>query len=533
MRQPDQAVCPACNAQRPHQGWPVDPYIGRLIDQKYRIEKRLAAGGFGTVFLATHLHGEHELGKVVLKFLHSELAHDAAIAKRFVTEAKAARELTSPHVVRVFDLGFSDEGVPFMVQEYITGDGLDVVMKKAHGRLPFDRVVQIAMQIAEAMDEAHSKGILHRDLKPENLKLTPQREREFVKVLDFGIARVDSGKSVATNSFIGTPRYMAPEQIKQKEIDGRADVFALGVIIFEMLTGEPPIPADSEMEYIHLNLIAAPRDIRSLRADIPQVLADLVMRMMAKDKEERPSSMAEVYTELHAFAQLHPDVKVSSEDTGVKRVQQRAQFRPSITAKQEGVVQTPASLKPAPTSTGTPMIQPAVHTIAPEGIRSNRNIVIGGALGLVILAGVGIGLAISKSTSHPTTPVGVPMTSNVTPASGGGSLGQNPPSGTAPTGHLPGVEVPPPVLPGGELPAPPPTPPGTDPTPPPPATPPGENTAVTAPPPATPPANPEATNPPPGEGQQTTPTKRTKRPQPVDDPFRRGTVRPQRGRGIR
>ena len=109
MRQPDQAVCPACNANRPHQGWPVDPYIGRLIDQKYRIEKRLAAGGFGTVFLATHLHGEHELGKVVLKFLHSELAHDAAIAKRFVTEAKAARELTSPHVVRVFDLGFSEE----------------------------------------------------------------------------------------------------------------------------------------------------------------------------------------------------------------------------------------------------------------------------------------------------------------------------------------------------------------------------------------------------------------------------------------
>jgi serine/threonine-protein kinase len=516
----------------------VDPYIGRLIDQKYRIEKRLAAGGFGTVFLATHLHGEHELGKVVLKFLHSELAHDAAITKRFVTEAKAARELTSPHVVRVFDLGFSEEGIPFMVQEYIKGEGLDVAMKKAHGRLPFDRVVQIAMQIAEAMDEAHAKGILHRDLKPENLRLTPQRDREFVKVLDFGIARVDSGNSVATNSFIGTPRYMAPEQIKQKALDGRADIFALGVILFEMLTGEPPIPADSEMEYIHLNLIAAPRDIRSLRTDIPQVLADLVMRMMSKDKEERPSSMAEVYTELHAFAQLHPDVKVSSDDTGVKRVQQRAQFQPSITAKQEGVVQTPASLRPAATATGTPAIQPAVHTIAPAGMRSNRNLVIGGALGLVILAGVGIGLAIPKRTNQPAPLVSVPMTSPVTPSTGGGSAVQPPtwPSiiGTAPATREVAVPARPPTAAPGLDAVATTTPPSGGPTT---LTPPGDTTTTTppsgGPTTLTPPGDTTPTTPPPSNGQpQTTPTKRVVKKQPPADPFRRGKIGGRRGRGI-
>jgi serine/threonine-protein kinase len=273
--------------------------IGRMIDGKYRVDRRLAAGGFGTVFVATQMHAQTELGTVVLKFLHSELAHDPRISKRFVTEARAARELTNPHVVRVFDLGMLEDGVPFMVQEFVAGEGLDAILAREKV-LPVDRVIRIGMQVAEAMAEAHAKGILHRDLKPENLRIQTTIQGDFVKVLDFGIARVEKG-GTATNSFIGTPRYMAPEQIKQKDIDSRADVFALGVILFELLAGEPPIPAETDMEYIHLNLIAQPRDIRTIRADVPDALADLVDRMMAKEKSERPAGMSGVYEALAAL----------------------------------------------------------------------------------------------------------------------------------------------------------------------------------------------------------------------------------------
>ncbi len=290
-------TCAACGVPRPPAGWPIDSMVGRLIDSKYRIDRRLSTGGFGTVFIATQMHGKQELGTAVLKFLHPELAHDPNVSKRFVTEAKAARELSSPHVVRVFDLGFSEEGIPFMVQEYVAGEGLDQIIKQG-GPLAVDRVMRIGMQIAEAMDEAHGKGILHRDLKPENLRIQASIQGDFAKVLDFGIARVERGTSAATNSFIGTPRYMPPEQIKQKGVDARSDVFALGVILFEMLTGEPPILAESEMEYIHLNLVQEPRDVRTLRPGLPNGLADLVMRMMAKEKEARPASMAIVYTAL-------------------------------------------------------------------------------------------------------------------------------------------------------------------------------------------------------------------------------------------
>ncbi len=295
----EEATCAACGSERPPHGWPVDVLIGRLIDGKYRVDKRLAAGGFGTVYVATQMHAKTELGTVVLKFLHSELAHDPRISKRFVTEARAARELTNPHMVRVFDLGMLEDGVPFMVQEYVVGEGLDAILAREKA-LPVDRVIKLGMQVAEAMSEAHAKGILHRDLKPENLRIQKTIQGDFVKVLDFGIARVEKS-GTATNSFIGTPRYMAPEQIKQKDIDARSDVFALGVILFELLAGEPPIPAETDMEYIHLNLVAKPQDIRSIRTDVPDGLADLIDRMMAKEKSERPAGMGSVYEQMAAL----------------------------------------------------------------------------------------------------------------------------------------------------------------------------------------------------------------------------------------
>jgi serine/threonine-protein kinase len=188
-----------------------------------------------------------------------------------------------------------------MVMEFLEGRSLADVLEKER-RLAPARAVAIAMQVAEAMDECHERGILHRDLKPDNLLLQPQRSGDFVKILDFGIARVVTPGMQATSTLLGTPRYMAPEQLMQQEIDGRVDVFALGVILFEMLAGEPPLRAKTPMEYLHLNINVTPRLVSELVADLPPDLVALVNRMLAKSRDERPETMGAVHEALSAIA---------------------------------------------------------------------------------------------------------------------------------------------------------------------------------------------------------------------------------------
>lgn len=297
------AACLGCTLVRPHAGWPVDQQVGRVFQGKYRVDSRLASGGFGTVFLAMQVHGGVEMGRVILKFLHPEHAADPSITKRFFTEVKTARELINPHIVRVFDLGYDDDGTPFMVQEFIEGEGMDEILEREK-RLAPSAALKIASQVAEGMAEAHRKQIIHRDLKPENLRI--QRGTGIVKILDFGIARVATARGTATNSFIGTPRYMPPEQIKQQKLDNGVDIFALGVILFEALAGEPPILHEqSELEYIHLNLIQDPRKLVDLVDGCPPELSDFVDSMLAKDRAARPADMEAVVSALQGFALKH------------------------------------------------------------------------------------------------------------------------------------------------------------------------------------------------------------------------------------
>jgi len=290
-----------CGFQRPGRGWPTDPYIGRMVDAKYRIERRLGAGGMGAVFLAKQMHGQTELGKVVLKFLLGEHLHNPSIRNRFVNEARAARQIASPHVVKVFDLGFDEDGAPFMVLEHLQGTSLAAVLQ-SEGRLHPDRAVGIALQIAEAMEECHQKQILHRDLKPANILLQPQRIGDFVKVLDFGIARVPQPDGQMTSTLMGTPRYMPPEQIMMRDIDAGVDIFALGVILFEMIAGEPPILATTPYEYVQLNVTASPRRLDAIVGGMPPLLVDLLDRMLAKERSRRPASMGELFAELRTIA---------------------------------------------------------------------------------------------------------------------------------------------------------------------------------------------------------------------------------------
>ena len=297
--------CPQCDMEPSERGWPVDRFVGRLVDGKYRIERRLGAGGFALVFLAQQVRGNIELGPVVLKFLHQMLADNKSVRRRFVNEAKAARKVGSPHVVKVFDLGFDDDGMPFMAMEYLEGDSLDQVLQRRPSGLPPERTLRIASQVAAAVEACHQEGIIHRDLKPDNLMLVGQQGEDFVKVLDFGIARVPTTDAEVTRTMMGTPRYMPPEQILQQEIDTGADIFALGVIIYECLTGRPPIKGRTAMEYLQSNLNVSPTPLRQVKPSMPAELELLLGRMMAKNRADRPPSMADVALRLRAIAETH------------------------------------------------------------------------------------------------------------------------------------------------------------------------------------------------------------------------------------
>ncbi len=310
-------VCLNCESSRPPQGWPVDPYIGKILAKKYRIDRRLSVGGFGMVFLATQVHQGQTLGVVIIKMLHPEHAFDPVVTKRFINEVKAARSVTNPHVVKIFDVDFDQGNIPYMVQEFVEGLGLAEFLEK-HVLMTVPRAVSIGLQVAEGMDEAHQQDIIHRDLKPENIILQPGKRGDFVKIIDFGIARVTTADGLNTASFVGTPRYMPPEQIRGKKLDGRADIFALGVILFEMITGRPPIRVqDSDIEYLTLNTTAEPDHIRDVDPDVPPALDALVHRMMAKDPANRPATMKEIAI---ALSQISDEAGFSPEMTGEFRV---------------------------------------------------------------------------------------------------------------------------------------------------------------------------------------------------------------------
>ncbi len=289
----DQERCPRCEFERPRLGWPVDETIGKVVNQKYRITERLGRGGFGLVMRGRQLHDEHDLGDVVLKFMQSSLSQDLSLRKRFINEARAARSLRSPHVVKVFDFDFDEHGVPFMVMEYLEGEPLSRVIRRRP--LSVKRTLDVAAQLAGAMEECHRAGIIHRDLKPSNVLL----QNGFAKIIDFGIARM--ADSTLTKTLMGTPKYMAPEQIQRDEMDGRTDIFALGVIIHECLCGEPPIAAGDDLQYLMLNLEAPPTPLREVAPDAPAALEGLLLRMMAKDPDDRPVSMADVVARLRAI----------------------------------------------------------------------------------------------------------------------------------------------------------------------------------------------------------------------------------------
>lgn len=258
----------------------------------YRLYKRIGGGGFATVYAARDVRTN---ALVAIKILHPHLAQDAQFVARFRREAENLRKLPPhPNIVRFLSVG-QQGNINFLVFEYLEGKDLSQVIAERR-QLPVGEAIGIASQIAQALEVAHRHGLVHRDIKPSNIKITPQG---MVKVLDFGIARAAEGtKLTQTGTFMGTPDYMAPEIWEGKTTDIRSDIYALGALFFEMLTGVSPFRAETPAVVMRRHLMEAVPSIRMKRTDVPLFVEQIIARMMAKRPEARYQGPSEVLTAL-------------------------------------------------------------------------------------------------------------------------------------------------------------------------------------------------------------------------------------------
>src|SRR5918997_2962881 len=226
-----------------------DPLIGQTLAEKYRIEELINEGGMGAVYRSTHILMDKT---VAIKVLHPALAADDKIVARFSREARAASRISHPHALNVTDFGESENGIVFLIMEYLRGQTLKEVVQ-SDAPMPIQRVVEIVRQVSGALEAAHAEGVVHRDLKSDNIMLVEvgDNNADWAKVLDFGIAKIQESVGqdpalTAPNLIIGTPQYMSPEQCSQaSEIDARSDIYSFGIILYEMLVGHVPFSADS------------------------------------------------------------------------------------------------------------------------------------------------------------------------------------------------------------------------------------------------------------------------------------------------
>ncbi len=263
-----------------------DPMIGRWILEQYLVKAKIGEGGMGAVYLAE----QPSVGRnAVIKIMHPWLSTDPKIAARFDTEARAAARLQNPHIVSVYNYGRLPDQTLFIAMEYLEGCTIADLMR-SEGRIEAHRAVGIATQVCEALQEAHRRGVIHRDLTPNNLMLVARRGGpDFVKVLDFGVAKL-GGEVTAGRGTVGTPGYMAPEQLRDEPVDGRADIYALAHILYEMLTGRAAFEASSPAALLnkHVNELPRPMMAAAPGIHINPGLEACVMRGLAKHPYQRP-----------------------------------------------------------------------------------------------------------------------------------------------------------------------------------------------------------------------------------------------------
>jgi eukaryotic-like serine/threonine-protein kinase len=288
----------------PPPGSSVAGYSGMTLDGRYKIETVLGEGGMGVVYLARHKVIDK---RVAVKILRADFARRKEITDRFLQEAKAASSIGSPHIVDISDFGELPDGSTYFVMEWLDGIPLSKITRERNA-VPLPRLIAIARQIADGLGAAHARGIVHRDLKPDNVFLVRHGSNtDFVKILDFGIAKVmndPSQKRTQAGALFGTPHYMAPEQAAGTPVDARTDVYALGVILYELASGRLPFDGNSLMGILTQHMFKAPAPIRTKEAHgpVPASFEAIIMKALSKHPDHRYATMQALSDDLDRLA---------------------------------------------------------------------------------------------------------------------------------------------------------------------------------------------------------------------------------------
>jgi serine/threonine protein kinase len=291
-------LCPSDGVALETEG---DSLLGQTLAGKYRIDERLSEGGMGAVYRGTHVLMDKT---VAIKVLRPSLAADEKIVARFSREARAASRISHPNALSVTDFGEDENGIVFLVMEFLRGKTLKEVIRE-EGPMPLSRVTGIMLQIGGALEAAHAQGVVHRDLKSDNIMLINTPAGDYAKVLDFGIAKIKEPEGefdpglTAPNLVIGTPQYMSPEQCSQAaDIDARSDIYSFGVILYEMLVGHVPFTGESPTAIMMKHLQDPAPSVLDERDDLPPAIGRIVSRAMAKRPEERYQRIEELIEDL-------------------------------------------------------------------------------------------------------------------------------------------------------------------------------------------------------------------------------------------
>ena len=279
--------------------------IGRTLADKYLIEEHLGSGGMCDVYRARHVGMDKP---VAVKVLKAQLAADPKIAERFEQEARAASRIHHPHAINVTDYGIDKDQTPFIVMDLVKGETLGQMLRST-GAFTVERSANILRQSCGALEAAHAVGVIHRDIKPDNIILAEYDGSDWVEVVDFGVAKIQEDVNrraslTGENILIGTPRYMSPEQCDDKPVDARSDIYSLGVVLYEMLSGEAPFEGDSSTRLLMAHAAEPPAPLRQKRPELSPEIEAVVMKALEKDPEKRPQSAADFAREFEQAAGL-------------------------------------------------------------------------------------------------------------------------------------------------------------------------------------------------------------------------------------
>ena len=299
--------------------------VGRVLNDRYQLEQLIGTGGMADVYLATDsLLGRH----VAVKILHPQFAKDPVFIQRFRQEAQAAANLNQRNIVNVYDWGI-DEGLDFLVMEYVEGSNLKDIILGGGPLLP-ERAVEIAVAICSALEAAHANGLVHRDVKPQNIIVTPDKQ---IKVMDFGIARAAGGSAMTqTGTILGTAQYISPEQAQGRTADPRSDLYSLGIVIYEMLTGKAPFDSESPVAIAYKHVREDPLPPSMVNPDISPELEAVVMKALAKNPENRYQNALEMQADLERClegAPVYATPLLSPEDAAMGATQVLPASRPT------------------------------------------------------------------------------------------------------------------------------------------------------------------------------------------------------------